>query len=118
MIKSIAELFYRALEYDLPDALAAKAGGAYVPLSHREVQARVAAATPFLLDPLARRVAVSRGNIHAAAYELEGETLVMAANTSDHCAGALTFGGKAADLPLAPNQSGFYRVRHGVWTAR
>ena len=23
-----------------------------------------------------------------------------------------------ADLPLAPNQSGFYRVRHGVWTAR
>ncbi|MDX9868923.1 MAG: hypothetical protein RBT78_13470 [Kiritimatiellia bacterium] len=84
----------------------------------REVQARVAAATPFLLDPLARRVAVSRGNIHAAAYELEGETLVMAANTSDHCAGALTFGGRAADLPLAPNQSGFYRVRHGVWTAR
>ncbi|HLO67874.1 MAG TPA: long-chain fatty acid--CoA ligase [Holophaga sp.] len=41
MIRSIAELFYRALEYDLPDALAAKAGGEYVPLSHREVQARV-----------------------------------------------------------------------------
>ncbi|BDU76073.1 AMP-dependent synthetase/ligase [Mesoterricola sediminis] len=40
-MKSIAELFYKALERDLPDALAAKSGGTYVLYSHREVQARV-----------------------------------------------------------------------------
>jgi len=83
----------------------------------REVQNKVAAIAPFLLDPRARCAKVSRGNIHAAVYELAGETLVIAANTSDHCAGTLTFGGKAAVLPLAPNRSGFYRVRNGEWSA-
>jgi long-chain acyl-CoA synthetase len=41
LIKSIAELFYQALEHDLPDAMAYKAGGAYVPLSHADIQAAV-----------------------------------------------------------------------------
>lgn len=83
----------------------------------REVQNKAASVAPFLLDPRARCAKVSRGNIHAAVYELAGETLVIAANTSDHCAGTLTFGGKATALPLAPNQAGFYRVRGGVCSA-
>ena len=41
MIRTIAELFYKALEHDFPDAMAFKAAGAYVPLSPQEIRARV-----------------------------------------------------------------------------
>ncbi|MBK9795911.1 MAG: long-chain fatty acid--CoA ligase [Holophagaceae bacterium] len=40
-IESIAQLFYRAVEFDLPDALAAKRNGVYEPISHREMVAKV-----------------------------------------------------------------------------
>ncbi|MGA2080071.1 MAG: long-chain fatty acid--CoA ligase [Holophaga sp.] len=41
MVQTIAELFYEALKFDLPDAFAAKADGAYRPVSHRELGERV-----------------------------------------------------------------------------
>ena len=41
MVQTIAELFYAALKFDLPDAFAAKVDGAYRPISHREFQERV-----------------------------------------------------------------------------
>lgn len=41
MVQTIADLFYAALRFDLPDALAAKADGAYRPLSHRTVRDHV-----------------------------------------------------------------------------
>jgi len=41
LVRTIAELFYEALRYDLPDALASKADGAYRPISHRELQEKV-----------------------------------------------------------------------------
>jgi long-chain acyl-CoA synthetase len=40
-ITTIAELFYQAVEFDLPDALAVKRDGTYQPISHREVVAQV-----------------------------------------------------------------------------
>ncbi len=40
-VETIAQLFYQAIERDLPDALASKQNGAYVPISHRELQASV-----------------------------------------------------------------------------
>ena len=40
-VETIAQLFYRASERDLPDALASKRNGAYVPISHQELQALV-----------------------------------------------------------------------------
>ncbi len=40
-IETIAQLFYRAAEFDLPDALAAKRDGVYEPISHRDVVAKV-----------------------------------------------------------------------------
>ena len=40
-IESIAQLFYRAAERNLPDALAFKRDGAYVPISHSEMVAQV-----------------------------------------------------------------------------
>ncbi len=40
-IETIPQLFYRAVEKDLPDALAFKRDGAYVPISHQELLARV-----------------------------------------------------------------------------
>ncbi len=41
MVQTIAELFYEALKFDLPDALASKVDGAYKPLPHRELQEKV-----------------------------------------------------------------------------
>ena len=41
MVQTISELFYGALAWDYPDALAHRVDGAYVPISHRELQARV-----------------------------------------------------------------------------
>lgn len=41
MIENIAELFYEAVTYDLPEALAYKSHGKFRPVSHRELQARV-----------------------------------------------------------------------------
>jgi long-chain acyl-CoA synthetase len=41
LVQTIAELFYAALRFDLPDALAAKADGVYRPISHRDLQAQV-----------------------------------------------------------------------------
>ena len=40
-IESIAQLFYRAAERNLPDALAFKRDGTYVPISHSELVAQV-----------------------------------------------------------------------------
>jgi long-chain acyl-CoA synthetase len=40
-IETIAQLFYRAAERNLPDALAAKQDGVYVPISHTDLVARV-----------------------------------------------------------------------------
>jgi long-chain acyl-CoA synthetase len=40
-VETIAQLFYQAIERELPDALASKQNGAYVPIPHRELQARV-----------------------------------------------------------------------------
>ena len=41
LVETIPELFYTALNFDLPDALAYREEGAYHPLSHRELQAQV-----------------------------------------------------------------------------
>ena len=41
MVQTVAELFYAALQHDLPDALASREGGTFKPISHRELQARV-----------------------------------------------------------------------------
>ncbi len=41
MIETIAELFYQAIDYDLPDALAHKVHGKFRPVSHQELQAKV-----------------------------------------------------------------------------
>jgi len=41
VVRTIAELFYQALEHALPDAMAYKAGATYVGLSHRDIQATV-----------------------------------------------------------------------------
>jgi long-chain acyl-CoA synthetase len=41
VIRTIAELFYEALEHNLPDAMAFKAGSGYRPLSHPEIRAQV-----------------------------------------------------------------------------
>lgn len=41
MIQTIAELFYEALRFDHPDALAYRSGGTYKGISHTELQARV-----------------------------------------------------------------------------
>lgn len=40
-VETIAQLFYQAVERNLPDALASKREGAYVPISHAELQALV-----------------------------------------------------------------------------
>jgi len=40
-IETIAQLFYEAAKFDLPDALAARRDGVYVPISHVELVARV-----------------------------------------------------------------------------
>ncbi|GLH69154.1 AMP-dependent synthetase [Geothrix rubra] len=40
-VETIAQLFYQAVERDLPDALASKQNGAFVPIPHRELRARV-----------------------------------------------------------------------------
>src|SRR5664279_958027 len=40
-IETIAQLFYQAVQRDLPDALAVKLNGTYEPISHGEVVARV-----------------------------------------------------------------------------
>ena len=40
-VETIAQLFYQAVERNLPDALAAKRNGVYEPISHAEVVARV-----------------------------------------------------------------------------
>jgi long-chain acyl-CoA synthetase len=40
-IETIAQLFYQAVERNLPDALAAKRNGVYVPISHVELVAQV-----------------------------------------------------------------------------
>ena len=40
-VTTIAELFYAAVEHDLPDALAVKKDGRYVPISSRELNASV-----------------------------------------------------------------------------
>ena len=40
-IETIAQLFYQAVQHNLPDALAVKRDGVYVPISHVEVVARV-----------------------------------------------------------------------------
>ena len=40
-MQTISELFYGALAWDYPDALAHRVGGAYVAISHRELQTRV-----------------------------------------------------------------------------
>lgn len=40
-VETIPQLFYRALEFQLPDALAYKIDGKYAPMSHAEVQAQV-----------------------------------------------------------------------------
>jgi long-chain acyl-CoA synthetase len=40
-IETIAQLFYRAAEFNLPDALAVKRDGVYEPISHTELVARV-----------------------------------------------------------------------------
>ena len=40
-VGTIAELFYRGLERQLPDAMATKQGDRYVPISHAEIQAKV-----------------------------------------------------------------------------
>ena len=40
-VETIAQLFYRAVQRDLPDALAFKRNEAYVPISHAEMVARV-----------------------------------------------------------------------------
>ena len=40
-VTTIAELFYAAVEHDLPDALAVKKAGQYVPISSRELNASV-----------------------------------------------------------------------------
>ena len=42
-MQTIADLFYGALRYELPDALAHKRGGAYQPLSHAQIRAAVEA---------------------------------------------------------------------------
>ncbi len=41
MVNTIAELFYEAINHDLPDALAWKTGGAFQQISHRELQEKV-----------------------------------------------------------------------------
>ena len=40
-VQTIAQLFYQAVQRDLPDALAVKRNGSYVPISHAEVVAQV-----------------------------------------------------------------------------
>ena len=40
-VSTIAELFYRGLERQLPDAMAVKRGEAFSPISHAEIQAQV-----------------------------------------------------------------------------
>ena len=40
-IETIAQLFYQAVQHNLPDALAARKNGVYVPISHEELVARV-----------------------------------------------------------------------------
>ncbi len=40
-IETIAQLFYQAIQRDLPDALAVKRNGVYEPISHAEIVARV-----------------------------------------------------------------------------
>lgn len=41
MIETIADLFYKAVAYNLPDALAQKVDGKFRPVSHQELQAKV-----------------------------------------------------------------------------
>ena len=41
VVQTIAELFYTALSFDFPDALAYRDQGSYQPVSHRELQAQV-----------------------------------------------------------------------------
>jgi long-chain acyl-CoA synthetase len=41
LVQTIAELFYEALRFDLPDALASKAQGAFRPVSHADLRAAV-----------------------------------------------------------------------------
>jgi long-chain acyl-CoA synthetase len=41
LIQTIAELFYKAIAHDLPDALAHKQHGKFRPVSHRELQVKV-----------------------------------------------------------------------------
>jgi long-chain acyl-CoA synthetase len=55
VVSTIAELFYQACEFDLPDALAYKQDGVFVPISHKEVKARV---ERLALAMNARRLAV------------------------------------------------------------
>ena len=40
-VETIAQLFYQAVQRNLPDALAFKRNGSYVPISHSELLARV-----------------------------------------------------------------------------
>jgi long-chain acyl-CoA synthetase len=41
LVRTVSELFYKALGHDLPDALACREGGRFHAISHREVQALV-----------------------------------------------------------------------------
>ncbi|MBI4913286.1 MAG: long-chain fatty acid--CoA ligase [Acidobacteria bacterium] len=41
MVATIADLFYKACEFDYPNALSHKKDGTYTPISHKELQARV-----------------------------------------------------------------------------